>query len=213
MDKILFYKSIRLFRYIYLNYFSKNVERRGQGKIIPYKNAIIDLEPNSKIILYDKELEIGSNKLRYSKAETYIRLRKNAIWEVKNGASISYGATIEVLYDAVLDTCFFTMNSFSVIICAKNIVIGDDVMIGRNVTVYDSDFHKIQNNLKEVSQKVYIGNHVWLTSHVTILKGVTISDGCIVGNHTVINKNIEANQLVTSNIAQVVRREKIEWRK
>lgn len=215
MNKICFLKKIQIFQYIYLNYFSKNVIRHGKGKIIPFKNAILDFEVNSKIILYDNNLEIGTNKLKHSKAETYVRLRKKAIWEVKGGADISYGSTIEILYHAKFITDFFTMNSFSVIVCAKSIKLGKDVMIGRNVTIYDSDFHKIQKDTSTEStcQEIIIGNHVWIASNVTVLKGVTVSDGSILGNCSLINKNIDVNQLVTSNITQVVRGENVSWNK
>lgn len=211
MNKIKHFRNIQIFKYLYLNYFCKNIERNGAGKVIPYKNSVIDIGSNGKIILNDANLEIGVNKLKHSKAETYIRLRKNAIWIIENGASISYNSTIEVLENAKLDTISFSMNSSSVIICAKRIHIGKDVMIGRNVTIYDSNFHKINNGLKGMNQEVYIGNHVWLTSNVTVLKGVTILDGSVIGNNTLINKNIKSNQLVTSDSKAVVRREEIDW--
>ena len=41
-------KKIRLFSYIYLNHFCSRIERNGKGRIIPYKNAVIDLEKGSQ---------------------------------------------------------------------------------------------------------------------------------------------------------------------
>ena len=206
--------KIQIFQYVFLNFFSKKIIRHGKGKVILFKNAVLELEKNSKIILYDNNLEVGTNKLKHSKAETYIRLRRNALWEVKGGASISYGSTIEILHHAKFTTGFFTMNSFSVIICAKFIKLGEDVMIGRNVTVYDSDFHKIQNgSIEETCKDIVIGNHVWIASNVTVLKGVVVSDGSILGNCALINKNVNINQLVTGDYAQVVRRENVSWKR
>lgn len=44
-------KKIRLFSYVYLNHFCSRIERNGKGRIIPYKNAVIDLEKDPKYIL------------------------------------------------------------------------------------------------------------------------------------------------------------------
>ena len=71
-------KKINIFSFLYLNYFCKEVQRHGKGKIIPYKGAVIDLEPGYQIIVGEKNILIGANKLRGSKAETYIRLRSGA---------------------------------------------------------------------------------------------------------------------------------------
>lgn len=79
-------KKIRLFSYIYLNHFCSRIERNGKGRIIPYKNAVIDLEKGSKIRIEDENICIGVNKLKKSKTETYVRLRENAVWDAKRDA-------------------------------------------------------------------------------------------------------------------------------
>ena len=87
-------KKIRLFSYIYLNHFCSRIERNGKGRIIPYKNAVINLEKGSQIRIEDENICIGVNKLKKSKTETYVRLRENAVWDAKKGCEISYGSTI-----------------------------------------------------------------------------------------------------------------------
>lgn len=57
-------KKIRLFSYVYLNHFCSRIERNGKGRIIPYKNAVIDLEKGSKIHIGDENICIGVNKLK-----------------------------------------------------------------------------------------------------------------------------------------------------
>lgn len=214
IDKINFYRSINFISYIYLNYFSKNIIRNGKGKIIPYKNSIIVLESNSKIIINDNDLLIGTNKLRKSRAETLIRLRNNAQWFVNKGAQISYGTTIEILKNAIIDSNYFTMNSFGTIVCAKKITIGNDVMIGRNVIVYDSDFHEIVDGAnRTISKEVVIGNHVWLATNVTVLKGVTIGDESVIASNTIVSKDVQAKQLIISDNKQLVVKENISWRR
>lgn len=75
-----------------------------QGKVIPYKNAIIDLAKVSKIYIENGNLEVGGSKLRGLKTETYIRLRAGALWKEKDYCEISYGFTIEILKEAVLES-------------------------------------------------------------------------------------------------------------
>ena len=71
------------------------------------------------------------------------------------------------------------MNSNSAVVVAERIVFGRDVMIGRNVVVYDSDHHQILNEAGEVTNRpepVIIGDHVWLATNALVLKGVTIGE-------------------------------------
>lgn len=198
IQRLRLYSKIRFVQYVYLNYFCKNVIRTDQSHIIPYKNAVLDLAPSSKIYVGDGDLEIGCDRLKGSKTETLIRLRENAVWSSEGGCRISYGATIEVLQNALLDTQFFTVNSNSVLITAKRIQIGRDVMIARNVVIYDSDHHTMTSRKDEVSnpdRPIQIGDHVWLTANVTVLKGTTIGNNCVIGSSSVVHGNIPANTL------------------
>ncbi|MGN8921621.1 acyltransferase [Lachnospiraceae bacterium HCP28S3_F9] len=186
------WKEINVIKYLYFNYFCKNIVRKNNGKIIPYKNVILDLEKNSRIYIENGSVEIGANKLRNSKAETYIRLRENAVWKIQEGCEISYGSTIEILRNAVLSSQYFTMNSNSTIIVAEKIELGQDVMIGRNVVIYDSDYHQIldeEGKVTNLPDPVVIEDHVWIATNVLVLKGVTIGEGSIVGANTTVNKN------------------------
>lgn len=172
-----------MIQYIYLNYFSKNVIRKDKSKIIPYKHSVIDLDPLSKVIILDGDVEIGSDRLRKSKSETFLRLRQNAVWMSKGGCRFSYGTTLEILKNAHLNSCFFTMNTGSTLISAKEIQLGQDVMIARNVVIYDSDFHPIRNNLgrqTNPAKRVIIGNHVWIGTGSIILKGTEIGNDSVI---------------------------------
>ena len=90
------FNKVSLIKYIQLNYLSKNVIRHGRGKILPYKHTCIELNENSELHIYDKSIEIGTNKVKGSKAETYLRLRENAKWYAYESCDIAYGCTIEI---------------------------------------------------------------------------------------------------------------------
>ena len=111
-----YFKEINMFLYIYLNFFCRSVIRNGKGKILPYRGAVVDIEKSAKIQIYDENISIGVNKLRGSKAETFIRLRNEAVWNAEEGCEISYGSTIEILANAKLNSKLFSMNMLIIII-------------------------------------------------------------------------------------------------
>lgn len=213
LQKLLLFKNVKILQFIYLNYFCKSVQRTGKGRIIPYKYAVIDLEEGSKIVIGDGNLRIGTDQLHGSKAETYLRLREKARWDAIGGCSILYGATLEVLQNAIFSSGFFTMNSGSVLIAAKRIQLGNDVMIARNVVIYDSDFHALGAETDVSAAPVVIGDHVWIATNAMILKGVSIGAGSVIAANTLVSGNVKEQVLVGQKIEEVVLREHVEWRR
>ena len=174
--RLSFYKKIRFFSFLYWNYFCKSLIRTDNSKLIPYKHAVIELEKGARIILGGGDIEIGCDRLKGSKAETRVRLRAGAVWSSYGGCKLSYGTTLELLPNALLDSRYFTMNSNSVMIAAKRITLGNDVMMARNVVVYDS-----------------LGDHVWLGANVTVLKGSRIGSGSVVGADALVSGTVPEN--------------------
>lgn len=198
LQKLKFYSKIRFFHYLWLNFFCKSVVRTDRSLLIPYKGAVIDMEPGAILILGGGDVEIGCDLMKGSRAETRVRLRKNSVWSNEGGCRISYGATVEVLSDGTLDSQFFTMNTGSVLIAAKKISLGRDVMIGRNVIVYDSDHHAIRNIdgvTVNPDAPVSIGDHVWLATNSTVLKGTSIGSGSVVSANSIAHGNIPTDSL------------------
>lgn len=215
-ERIKFWKKIDIVQFIKLNYISSQIIRKGKGKVIPYIGAIVDLDNTAKIYIQDGDVEIGTDKLKGSKTETYIRFQKNAIWNVKSGCKIAYGSTIEVLEDGQLNSGYFTMNSWSTLIVKKRIDLGQDVMIARRVIIFDSDFHPIINESgKEInsSKDIMIGNHVWIGANSVILKGVRIGESSIVAANSLITKDITNNTLVGVKSNFAILKEQIDWRR
>ena len=202
-------------KYIYYNYFCKNVVRTSEAKILPYKNAVLDLQGKSKIILSgSKNLNVGINKLKGSKAETHIRMNDGAVWNCNNGADLFYNTVLEIKSNAVFNTGYFSANGGSVIIAHKNINFGEDVMIGRNVIVYDSDFHTLYNS-KGVAvnfpKAVTIQDHVWLTSNIIVQKGVTIGRDSLIAAYTTINRDVPPHAIVAGDSVGKVIKDQVSW--
>jgi len=94
--------------------------------------------------------------------------------------------------------------SSTAIVCHNSIEIGDNVKIGGNVVVYDTDFHSLnsEDRLKRAkdlentnTKPIKIDKNAFIGAHSTILKGVTIGENSIIGACSVVTKNIPDNQV------------------
>lgn len=209
-----FLKKVNIIDFFYLNYFCEFVIRTDHYKLIPYKNSVIDISKNAKIYIRGGDIEIGCDLLKKSKAETRVRLRENAIWSSKNGCKISYGTTLEILDNAILNSGYFTVNCNSVIVVAKKMYLGQDVMIGRNAVLYDSDFHQMLDKkgktLNPASQ-VKVGSHVWIGANSTILKGTMIGQNSVIGANAVVNGEVPEKVIFNIKREKFVRNEFEKW--
>lgn len=206
--------SIRIFMYLYYNYFSPCVIRDKDSHLIPYKGAILELQRGSKLILRGGDVSVGVNRIGNSKSETCIRLMKNAVWESYGQALLCYGTTVDVHIAGKLKTGNFFMNTGSVAVVAKSVSIGDDVLIGRDNVIYDSDFHSMtdeKGQIRNFPEKVVIEDHVWMTNHVMIQKGVTVHAGAIITPFTIVKKDINANALVINGTYQTEIGHEVFW--
>ena len=207
-------KSISVLNFIKLNFFSKQVHREKGVYIIPYKNAVIDLSSDARIILKNNNVHIGSHKLRGSKAETYLRMEGKSQWNASNGATLCYNSTIEIKDGGILTSGYFFMNSGSVVLCSRDIEIGNDVWMGRDNTIYDNDHHQLldeQGNVRNLIKPVKIGDKVWLTNHVSVLKGVNIGEGAVIAPYSVIRVDVKSGAMVGNPSNQTVFNENIIW--
>lgn len=103
--------------------------------------------------------------------------------------------------------------SSTAIVCHKLIEIGDNVQIGGNVVIYDTDFHSLNashRNRREMdvanTKPVKIGNNSFIGAHSTILKGVSIGENSIVGACSVVTKTIPDNEIWAGNPAAPIRK-------
>jgi acetyltransferase-like isoleucine patch superfamily enzyme len=104
--------------------------------------------------------------------------------------------------------------SSSAIVCHSSIIIGDNVKIGGDTAIYDTDFHSLdsdkRNRIPEdltsvITLPVIINNNVFIGAHSIILKGVTIGENSIVGGGSVVTKSIPPHQIWAGNPAKFIR--------
>lgn len=101
--------------------------------------------------------------------------------------------------------------------CFSNthIKFGNNVLIGWNVNIRDSDGHRIldisHNRILNLNKSVEIGNNVWIASHVDILKGSYINDNSIIGFRSLVTRKfIEKNVIIAGVPANIIKTD-IKW--
>jgi len=99
-------------------------------------------------------------------------------------------------------------NGFS-IISEKKILIANDVLIGFNCHIIDSDFHNLEidkrNETDPLASGVFIEKNVFIGNNVSILKGVTIGENSVVASGSIVTKSCPENVVIAGVPAKVVR--------
>lgn len=109
----------------------------------------------------------------------------------------------------------------SKIICAKDIEIGDDVLISWGCTIVDHSSHSLSfrerkedvtNSLKGnkvwdnvTIKKIKILDKVWIGFDVKIFKGVTIGEGAVVAAGSIVTKDVQPYTLVAGIPARIIK--------
>ena len=94
--------------------------------------------------------------------------------------------------------------------------IGDNCMFSSNIVVRGGEyphliFDKESGEYLDVSQGIFIGNHVWVGEGAFIGKSVTLPDDCIVGTRSVVTKRFdEPHCVIAGNPARIVKRG-VQW--
>ena len=117
------------------------------------------------------------------------------------------------------DYCYFTN---AVLLCERELRIGNYVVIGWNTAIADTDFHpvapaeriadaiacsplgKAHKRPEIPCRAVVIEDDVWIGPSVTILKGVRIGAGAFVEAGTVVTRDVPSRMRVLGNPAQIV---------
>ena len=104
------------------------------------------------------------------------------------------------------------MGRNTTVLCAKEIVIEDDVLFASYCFVSDenhgTDLSTGQRyeEQKLVCKPVYIGRNCWIGEKVIILPGVTIGENTIIGAGSVVTSSIPPNVIAAGCSARVVKR-------
>ncbi|MEP7008369.1 MAG: sugar O-acetyltransferase [Sphingomonas bacterium] len=85
--------------------------------------------------------------------------------------------------------------------------IGDDVMIGPNVSLITSShpLEPSQRRARVIAEPIVIERNVWIAAGATVIGGVTIGENSVVAAGSVVTHDVPRNTLAGGNPARVIR--------
>ena len=157
-------------------------------------------------IVEKKNLSTASMRIGFGDSANGCRESKKGLIRIVNGGKIilkgtvglSQGVVLLVNNSSLVLGDHFRCNYSTTIDCTdENIVFGNDVVLGWNVTVKNNDGHTGTQNgrQKKKADSVYIGNHVRLCSDSAVLKGVNVGNHCVVGYGSLLTKAEPENHI------------------
>lgn len=185
---------------------------------VSYKVKIGKLKKNS--IKFNCPIKKGMVKLGYngsgfvSENNTYLSIN-NGTLVLNNNVTIAEGFSIFIDNGYVeIGEHFYSNRNFQ-IQSEEKIIIGKDCLVGWNVSLRDTDGHKIYHNKKMSNEKgnININNHVWIASNCSILKNSCISKGSIIGCNSLVHgiNMTEDNCIIAGTPAKVIKKQ-VSWK-
>jgi maltose O-acetyltransferase len=114
-----------------------------------------------------------------------------------NNAKISLGNHVKI------------NNNCCIVANESTIIIDNNVLIGFNCQIINSDFHNLDPKQRILgtfeSKPVHIAENVFLGNNVTILKGVAIGRNSVIAAGSVVVNDIPENVIAGGNPAKVLR--------
>lgn len=184
MIKKLLVKSLLNIRKIKYSLYSNN--RRVSGRFKAHQPVVLRGKGE---ISFKKNVNLGViNSPMYYNGYAYIEARSEV-------AKVNFGEDIHI------------NNAFSAI-SEKSITVGNNVLIGYNCQIYDSNFHDLhidnRFNKDPNPMKVVIKSNVFIGNNVVILKGVTIGENSVVASNSIVTKSFPENVVIGGNPAKII---------
>lgn len=180
------------------------------GKL--YKNRIKLNNFSNKT--YHVKYGFGGSSHIPKKSKSYISIGKHAHIEFNGDARFGEGTILRCDHGNLNIGEKFCAGKNCVINCEYSITIGDDVLLGWDIYIRDTDGHAvlIDGILSEPQKEVIIGNHVWIGSFVHILKGASIGNDSIVAWRSCVLAPINKDNVLIGGYPAKVLRELVEWK-
>lgn len=149
------------------------ITRRSSARL-PFMCAV---SPLSELTV-DRGAKVSIGEKFRQRSGSHIRVRK--------GSSLSIGENVSV-------------NHGCMIVCHKDIEIGNDVQFSPNVMVYDHDHDfRAEGGVKSMQYKsspIKIGNNVWIGANSIILRGTVIGDNAVIGAGSIVKGEVPVGAL------------------
>lgn len=189
----------------------KRVKFGCPSNIIAFRGTKVSLDQSAEIELGSGRFVINDNWCDVNPFSALLSMGKRSRLVVHGSFSVYSNADISIKEDAVLEIGSGFANHGARIHCFNNIKIGNQVYIGDDVAIRDSDGHEIVGSNKAMTLPIVIEDHVWIGARVTIVKGVTIGKGAVVAAGAVVTKDVPSHTMVAGVPARVIK-ENVSWK-
>lgn len=142
-------------------------------------------------------------------------LSGGGVIQVGKNLGLSQGCVICVNNAKLILGNKFRCNYSTTIDCSDaDIEIGNDVVLGWNVTIKNNDGHYVVENGKDsiISKKIVIKDHVWVCAYSTLLKGTLIQKNSVVAYGALVTNTIDRENVLYGGIPAKMIKENISWR-
>lgn len=115
---------------------------------------------------------------------------------IPRGGALQIGRNVSINDDSIVSAC-------------HSVKIGNNVLIGENVSLRDTThsippFGSLIREQAFHAKEIVIGDDVWIGRGSIILPGVTISEGAVIGANAVVTKDVAAGFIVGGVPARVI---------
>jgi acetyltransferase-like isoleucine patch superfamily enzyme len=177
-------------------------EKMISGK--PYKASDGELLKERQ---YVKEQIFDFNTIRPKEIVKRNELLKKILGKTKTTFFIEQPFRCDYGYNIEIGENFYSNYNLIILDCAR-VKIGDNVMIGPNVSFYTAGhpLHYDKRNTElEYAFPIIIGNNVWIGGNVVINPGITIGDNSVIGSGSIVTKDLPGNVIAIGNPCKVLR--------
>lgn len=203
-------------QFFYYNFFNSSVHREKGAFLLPSRGTKIQFARSA-------ELELKANlTINYypcykrGSQTSLLKIGKGGKLVVHNRVELSYANTFSIADYAKLEVGYFFMNIGSNVICNHAMSIGNNVLLGRDVCIFDSDYHPIFNEEGKIvneDREVVIEDNVWIGARSMVLKGSHIHEGAIVSANSLVMGEVEGNRVFINKRESKSIGEKISWQR
>lgn len=202
-EKIIIFseKLFQLVRGIHLRILSK----KSSGLLFLGKNTSIRYKHKIKL---GKTIYIGNNVQINALSEDGIIIGNNV--SIHNNTIIDCTGVISEIGSGIVigNNVGISQNCF--IQVRGKVTIGDDVIIGPNVSIFSENHifkdKSIPTRLQGVSrQGVNIGSNVWIGTKAILLDGINIGSNSVIAAGSVVTKDVEENTIVAGVPAKTLK--------
>lgn len=190
--------------------------------LVSYDTKIKSIERNSIVIngyispfMIKYNIENGSDGvINDDLKKGYLKISKGTLI-FYGKANFSRGASIRIENGTLSFGKNFNCNRGCFFSASKKITIGDNVVVGWNSNIRDSDGHHIyeleSNSKINSNRSVHIGDNVWIAANVDILKGVIVPNNCVIGYRSCVTRKFEHEHCIIAGYPAKIVKDNISW--